>query len=246
MKAVVLAAGRGTRLRPLTDVTPKPMIDLWGRPILEHVLRGLALAGLREVGIVTAYLGEQIEDYFAGGARLGLSLSYYRQTEKPGTVGAVLAAERFVGEEPFFACFADIITDYTVYKGVLDSFAAEPCDALLALNWVDDPSAGSAVYVEGTRIVRQIEKPAPGTSTTHWNQAGIFVYGPEMLRAMRRVTPSPRGEYELPSATQILLSENRLVRGYLMPRDTLWSDVGTLEELERLNALAGTQPGPLF
>jgi dTDP-glucose pyrophosphorylase len=138
-------------------------------------------------------------------------------------------------------CFSDIMTDFSVYQGMLKSYQVNPCDALLALNWVEDPSAGAAVYEEANRIIRLVEKPAPGTSTTHWNQAGIFVFGPEMLNALNRVTPSARGEYEITSATQILLSENRSVRAYPISKEMLWSDVGTLEELERLNNLAGSR-----
>lgn len=240
MKGIVLAAGKGTRLRPITETIPKPLVPVWGRPILEHILRGLSQSGVREIAIVTGYLGDQIKEYFKDGSALGLSLSYYEQSEKPGTAGAVLAAQDFFEDEPIFVCFADILVDSSVYFGLIKDYTKDPCDEMLALNWVEDPSAGSAVYLENSRITKIIEKPPVGTSSTHWNQAGIFVYGPEMLTALKQVTPSPRGEYEIPSATQKLLAEGKVVRGYPMPKGSFWSDVGTLQELERLSKLGGS------
>jgi len=236
VKAVILAAGKGTRLRPITDTMPKPLVRIGGRALLEYILLGLAGAGVRQAAVVTGYLAEQVEGYFGAGERVGMRLSYFRQREMTGTATAALLCEEFVGGEPFLMTWADILLYWQGYREVVGLFAAERPEMVLGLNWVEDPAAGAAVYLEGDRITDIIEKPAPGTSTTHWNNAGVMVLSPSIFPAARALAPSPRGEYELPQAVRHLLQAGARTLGVRF--SGLWSDVGTPQELERLNVLA--------
>jgi hypothetical protein len=136
-----------------------------GRPILEHILRGLKAAGIGEAAVVVGHLGEQIEAHFGGGAGLGMALGYRRQTRLDGTARAALLARDLLQEEPFVLTWGDILTDWANYRRLLETFRADPCDALLGLNEVDDPAAGAAVYREGDRVSDIVEKPPPGTSS---------------------------------------------------------------------------------
>ncbi|HVM97919.1 MAG TPA: nucleotidyltransferase family protein [Candidatus Acidoferrales bacterium] len=230
MLAVVLAAGRGTRMGALTAATPKPMLRLRGRPILEHILRGLGGAGVRTVVIVTGYLGEQIEEYFGDGDKVGLGIVYRHQGNAEGTARALLLAGDVAGDEDVVVSWGDVVIQPDEYRALIDDFCRTPCDALLSLNRTDDPWRGAAVYVDDRwQVTRLIEKPPRGTSTTTWNNAGVFVASSLLFEYAERLQPSARNEYELPQAIAAMVSDGRVVRGH--PLRGFWSDLGTAQDL---------------
>lgn len=230
MKGVILAAGRGTRMGALTATMPKPLLPLRGRAIIEHILAGFRSAGVEEIVIVVGYRGEQIEAALADGSRLGLRLYYRRQPRADGTARAVLLARDVVGDEPFLLSWGDIVIDFGEYAALGREFQARPCDLLLSLNHVDDPWRGGAVYVDDDyRVTRLIEKPEPGTSTTHWNNAGLFIHTRLVFEYAERMQPSARGEYELPQAIAAMIAAGCRVQAY--PLRGYWSDLGTPEDL---------------
>ena len=234
--AVVLAAGRGTRMGALTATTPKPLLAVAGEPIVARVLRGLARAGVRRAVVVTGYLGEQIEAALGDGHALGLALAYRRQERPDGTARALLLAEDLIGGAPFALSWGDILVPTAFYGELLAAFARQPCDAQIAVNAVDDPWRGGAVYVDDEwRVSRLEEKPPRGTSTTGWNNAGIMAFAPVALDYARRLAPSPRGEYELPQAVAQMVRDGRDVRA--VPVRGPWSDVGTPEDLAAAQTL---------
>ncbi len=232
MRAVVVAAGRGNRMMPLTADTPKPLLPLHGRPILEHILRGLRDSGVRDVLVVVKYLAERIEQRFGDGSELGLRVSYVEQTGPMGTGSALLSAEPYVGCEPFMLLWGDVLMGSDNYSRLQATYSRNPCDLLSSLNWMDDPCAGSSNEVEGDRIVRIVEKPAPGTARSNWNQAGLFICTTAVIEAMKACGLSPRGEIEFSAGVQLLLDQGKDVRW--MPVEGLWSDVGTPEILAAL------------
>lgn len=233
-RAVVLAAGRGKRMMPLTANCPKPLIPVAGTPILERVLRGLRRAGIEEAIIVHGYLKEMIEDYFGDGARVDMRLIYREQNPPNGTGGALLQVQDLCGDEPFVLHWGDILISPDNYPEVLADYAQFRPAAVEGLNWVDDPSAGAAVYREGSRVTKIIEKPAHGTSTTNWNNAGVFVLSPKVWPYVHRLTPSPRGELEFTDVLHMLIADGEYVLGHEL--HGLWSDVGTPQIVDQLNA----------
>src|SRR5262245_46251463 len=161
MLAVILAAGRGTRMGDLTARTPKPLLRLRGRPIIEHILLGLRAAGTQEAIIVIGYRGEQIEAHLGDGARLGLRLGYRQQATAEGTARALLLAADAARGQPFMLSWGDIVVDPGNYAAALGAFLSAPTDVMLMLNEVDDPWRGAAVYVDAEwRVTRLVEKPA--------------------------------------------------------------------------------------
>lgn len=237
--AVVLAAGRGTRMGALTAATPKPLLPVAGRPLIEHVLGGFAAAGVRRAVVITGYRGDQIETALGSGARLGLEIIYRRQTQADGTARALLLAESLVGDAPCALSWGDVLVPASFYTEFVDAFAQRPCDAQVAVNDVDDPWRGAAVYVAGDgRVYRLVEKPPRGTSTVRWNNAGVLMITPLVFDYARRVGPSPRGEHELPQAIAQMVRDGREVRA--VPVRGPWCDVGTPADLataERLFAV---------
>ena len=235
-KAVLLAAGRGSRLGALTENQPKPLLSVAGRPIIVHILDGLRRAGIEEITVITGYLGDVLERELGNGEASGLNLRYVRQENLNGTARALALARDWLGDEQFFAGWGDILVRPENYRRVIR--AARLADAAIAVNDVDDPRAGAAVYVDEAKIVQRIvEKPARGTSTTRWNNAGLSVVGMSIWAEIDRLQPSERGEYELPRAVAALVAGG--ARVVAVPVEGEWFDVGTAEDLERARAEFG-------
>jgi dTDP-glucose pyrophosphorylase len=234
-KAVVLAAGRGKRMGELTDDLPKPMLPVNGKPMLQHVLEALAAAGVEQAALVVGYRREVILDHFAG---YGLPLTFLTQEVPNGTGTATLLAREFAGADPFLLTFGDILCSPAEYTG-LGNQLREDTDAVAGVKWVDDPWRGAAVYVdEDCTVTRILEKPAPGTSTTNWNSAGLYAFRQSVFPELERLPLSPRGEYELTTAVETLVSSGRRVRIHAIQHE--WRDVGTPEDLNAVRQ----QPPP--
>jgi UDP-N-acetylglucosamine diphosphorylase / glucose-1-phosphate thymidylyltransferase / UDP-N-acetylgalactosamine diphosphorylase / glucosamine-1-phosphate N-acetyltransferase / galactosamine-1-phosphate N-acetyltransferase len=224
-KAIVLAAGRGTRMGPLTEDIPKPMLPVAGKPLLEHILGGLAEAGITSVLLVVGYRRDLIEKHFASWP---VRIEYRVQEKLEGTARAVALGRDFAAGEPCLVTFGDIVCRPGDYRGMVDAFRPGVA-AVVGARWVDDPWQGAAVYADGGEVTRIVEKPARGTSTTNWNSAGLYVFAPEIFDYLDRVGVSSRGEYELTSAVEALIADRKRLVLYGVKGD--WRDVGRPEDL---------------
>ncbi len=235
-RAVLLAAGRGTRLGELTEKIPKPMLDVGGKPIIVRILDGLLTAGIDDVTIITGHAGDVLEYELGNGGDSGLTIRYARQHQIDGTARALALAREHLGNEPFFFAWGDVLVQPHDYRSVIR--ASRMADAAIAVNYVRDPWAGAAVYIDSEDgagvITRIIEKPPRGTSTTHWNNAGFGVLTSAIWEHIDRLQPSSRGEYELPQAIAALVESGATVRS--VPVEGPWFDIGTPEELEAARA----------
>ncbi len=235
-KAVLLAAGRGTRLGAITANYPKALIEVGGRPVIAQILGGLRRAGIEEITIVTGHHAGLVEAELGNGGHEGLRLRYVQQEHLEGTARALVLAREWLGGEQFFFGFGDILVQPENYRRVLT--ASRIADAVIAINEVDDPWAGAAVYVDDAwRVTRIVEKPERGSSTTPWNNAGFGVLGPAIWEQTDRLRPSARGEYELPEAIAGLVAAGAVVRAVAV--EGPWFDIGTPEELEAARAAFG-------
>jgi len=234
--AVLLAAGRGTRMGALTADTPKPLLEVAGRPIIEHILDGLVRAGVERVVVVTGHCAERIEATLGGRPAPGragvLEIVYCRQERPEGTARALLLTEPLMRGAPFLLGWGDVLVEPGFYREFAEAFAQRPCDAQLAVNETEDPCAGAAVYVDDDwRVTGLIEKPPRGTSTTRWNNAGLFALTDVIFDYARRLIASSRGEYELPQALARMVEDGLGVRA--CPIHGYWCDVGTPADLAR-------------
>lgn len=233
-KAVLLAAGRGSRMGELTRQVPKPLLPIQGRPMILHILDRLQAAGVTHVHMITGFLAEEMEQ---AASQHALPISFTRQNEVNGTGAAALLARQWAGEDRFVLTFGDILAESAHYAGMLGAAAAGP-DAVLAARYVADPYQGAAIYADAEfRILRIVEKPELGTSSTHWNSAGVYVCGPEVFGELERIPLSPRGEYELTSAFTQMLDRGKHLR--LFPLDGQWLDVGRPEDLKTAAEIVG-------
>jgi NDP-sugar pyrophosphorylase family protein len=231
-RAVILAAGKGTRMGAITHEIPKPMLPIQGKPMLEHILDRLAAAGVEHFFLVVGYHHELIEQHFQNWR---LPVEFRLQEPVNGTGSAARLAKNFVTAQPFLLTYADILCDpaeYTRAGKILEQHPA--CAAAVAVKAVDDPWQGAAVYEENGRIRQIIEKPRKGASTTHWNSAGFYAFRPVLFDYLDRIQPSARNEYELTSALDLMLDGGLELR--ISPIAGGWRDVGRPEDLAALNA----------
>lgn len=237
MKALILAAGEGTRLGELTAGLPKALVPVHGRPILEYLVENVRAAGCKDVALVIGRGGDAIISHFGDGSSFGVRMTYVDQSNLPyGTGSAVHAARDWAADEPFLMTFGDVIVSLENYPAIIRDFEADPCGAVIALNWVEDPCSGAAVYVdESLRILKVVEKPPPGSAETHWNQSGLFVFSPAIFEFTKDLKPSWRGEHELVDAIQAMIAAGHIVRGHELKG--YWCDAGTPEGLAEARRL---------
>lgn len=237
MKGVLLAAGRGTRLRPQTDTIPKPLLKVGGKPILTWIIEGLRNAGIQSLSIIVGHLADQIEAYYGDGSALGVSLRFHHQTVRNGTARAVLPAAGDIDNTPFFLGYGDILVDPVNYIRLTAFHRAHPDDAVIT-GWPSDtPWTGGVLQVQrdarGHRLTGLVEKPPKDKLPGNLINAGLMILQPEILHCIRQVRPSPRGEYEL---TDALLDYAQRYYMHVMTIESFWSDIGTPEKLAATDA----------
>jgi NDP-sugar pyrophosphorylase family protein len=230
-KAVILAAGRGTRMRELTDDLPKPMIPVHGRPILLHILEGLKAAGVTQFLLVVGYREDVVRAFFGDGTSFGVQVHYVTQVVQDGTGRVVELARDFAGSDPFVLSYGDILVDPANYRRLVQLGTEE---AVLSVKLNEDVSKGGAVFVnERFELTDLREKPRPGEPTSPWYNAGVYTFRPSIFEHTARLEKSPRGEYELTDAIRTLAQSGSVVQAFELQGD--WADVRDPEVLAQLN-----------
>lgn len=231
-RAVILAAGKGTRMGDMTRQTPKPLLPIRGRPMLEHILERLARAGIERFFLVTGFQHELIEEHFRNWP---LPIEFRLQDPVNGTGSAARLAKDFADAQPFLLSYADILCEAAEYVRCAEVLERNrDAAAVVAVKAVEDPWQGAAVYEQDGRVRQIVEKPPKGESTTHWNSAGFYAFRPVVFEYLERLEPSPRNEYELTSALDEMLQNELEVRISAIVGE--WRDVGRPEDLSALNA----------
>lgn len=225
MKAVLLAAGEGIRLLPITATRPKHLIQVGGKPILQFTLEAVKNAGITEVTIITHYMGDAIRDYFKDGEKLGLDISYVEQKEILGTGNAAAVAEPYV-DGNFVLIYGDLLFGADVVKDTLGLFEMGKTDAVVGVIPVDNPENYGIIELDQKkRVKRIVEKPTAGTAPSNLANAGVYVFSPCIFDKIRQTKASPRGEWELTDALTLLADEGKTVlAAELLKND--WFDVG--------------------
>src|SRR6266498_3955142 len=240
-KAVVLAAGRGTRMRELTNDVPKPMIEVRGKPVLQHIVEGLRDAGVRRFIIIVGYHAEAVRNFFGNGQRHNVDIEYTTQTVQDGTGRVVNLARSFAGDSPFILSYGDILVSPVNYKRVVD--LPDDVEAIITVTRGEDVSKGGAVFVnEQMELVDLREKPKPGEAQ-RWSElsqhavpfynAGLYAFRPSIFEFSAKLKLSPRGEYELTDAIRDLAHSGNKVKAVELTGE--WADVRDPEVLARLN-----------
>jgi UDP-N-acetylglucosamine diphosphorylase / glucose-1-phosphate thymidylyltransferase / UDP-N-acetylgalactosamine diphosphorylase / glucosamine-1-phosphate N-acetyltransferase / galactosamine-1-phosphate N-acetyltransferase len=231
-KAVLLAAGRGTRMRDLTESLPKPMLEVRGKPVLQHIVEGLRDNGLTNLLVVVGWRADAVKEFFGDGSKLGVRIQYETQTVQDGTGRVVALATDFVGDDSFVLSYGDILVPAENYQRVCA--AHSEAEAVVTVKRSDDVSQGGAVFVnEKFELTDLREKLKPGEPTSPWYNAGIYAFRPSIFDYIAKLRPSPRGEYELTDAVRELALAGKKVQALEIAGD--WADVRDPEILARLN-----------
>jgi len=231
-KAVVLAAGRGTRMRELTNELPKPMIKVRGKPVLQHILEGLRDAGIREFFIIVGYRADAVQNFLGDGSRYKIAIQYENQVVQDGTGRVVDLARNFAENSAFILSYGDILVNPQNYKSIVD--LPDDIEAIITVMRGEDVSKGGAVFLnERMELLDLREKSPPGKATSPWYNAGIYAFRPSIFEFTAKLQPSPRGEYELTDAIRDLAHSGKKVKALELTGE--WADVRDPEILAQLN-----------
>lgn len=227
MKAVILAAGQGKRLRPITETIPKAMARVCGKPMLEIILKQLHANGITEAVLVVHYKKEQIEQYFGNEYR-GMKLHYAEQKEMKGTGDAVLTAAPYIDGE-----FLVIACDTIFPTQLIARIKENPSPCVLTVCEVSDARRFGVIETEGKKITGIVEKSEdPPTNLANFS---VYKFPKHILELCATLEPSPRGEYEITDAIQMLIDEGIRCEFELV-KDCL--DIGTHEQLQQAQEIA--------
>ncbi len=229
MRAVILAAGEGTRMRPLTENRPKVMLPIANKPLLEHLIDAARAAGISDITLIVGYKKEAIREYFGDGRSFGVRIDYVVQEKQMGTGHAFgLAAVACHGR--FLALNGDVLVSDRHIKKLM----ARNMDAVITVKKVADPQAYGVIETDGDLVRRILEKPRdPPTDLAN---AGIYLFNASIFDAIAETKLSPRGEIEVTDALQHLIDTGKQVGFEVM--DEAWLDVGRPWELLTANEMA--------
>ncbi len=229
MKAVILAAGKGTRLLPLTEMIPKAMVLINGKPMLQILLEQLKSTGIKDILIVTHHHKEKIENYFKDGAEWGVALRYRFQQKMKGNADALLSAKSFIGGERFLCIACDSLFETSLLPRIIE----QKSTGVLTCKPVLDARCYGIVLTEGNNVRKIIEKPEqPPSNLANFS---VYILPADIFSACRGLSPGLKGEHLLTDAIQQLI-DNGTDFSYVTSDHIL--DIGTLEQLEEAQQLA--------
>jgi dTDP-glucose pyrophosphorylase len=245
MKAVILAAGKGTRMRELTSELPKPMLRLQGKPILERIIEGIVAAGIEEIFVVTGWRADVIENYFGDGEKFSARIAFGRQLVQDGTGKAPELAKNFISDSPFLLTYGDILVPPATYPQMLRRFGEGDFAGVITVTRGEDVTKGGLNFFdEQFRLKRLVEKPSPEQLEQLWHDgwlkpgdpawynAGIYIFRPAIFEFTARLQKSLRGEYELTDAISAMIATGKKLAG--LEIQGRWVDVRDPETLAKL------------
>jgi NDP-sugar pyrophosphorylase family protein len=239
MKAVILAAGKGTRMGDLTADLPKPMLPVEGKPVLEHIVEGLRdEAGITEIFIITGWRGQVIRDHFGDGSRFKVRVAYGEQVIQDGTGKAPELAKDWVGRDKFLLTYGDILLrPATDYKLLAESFREDGVIAVKKISKEELSKGGAVVLNEDGFMTQLVEKaPVDQIPENAFYNAGIYLLTPEIFVHTAKLEKSPRNEYEFTDALKALIKSGARLRGVTLRGE--WADVRDPAVLAELNSRA--------
>jgi dTDP-glucose pyrophosphorylase len=222
---VIMAGGLGTRLYPLTKETPKPMLPINGKPILERIIEKLISQGFQNFYISINYLGEQIKNYFQNGEKWDISIKYIEETKRLGTAGALYQLEKII-KEPFIVMNGDIITDLDFRSFLKFHLQTDSLATMCLYKQIHQIPFGVVEFDTDFRITSMLEKP----KNEYYVNMGIYTVSPMVLKYIPE-----NNHYDMPTLFQNLIDDSKKTRVFVF--DGLWNDIGRVEDYKSANII---------
>lgn len=224
MKALILAAGLGKRLKPLTSNTPKPLLFVGGRPFLSHTIEALRENGIKDICILTGWKSMKIRDFYGSGSDFGVNISYLEQKELKGTASAVSCSEACMNE-PFVCINGDVLTSKEDISKLIECYNDTKSEVMGVVEVSDASSFGSVS--EDNSILTGIKEKSD-TPLSNLINSGLFVFTPEIFNYIHQTPLSCRGEYEITDSIMMATKEKEV---HTVKLSGLWMDIGTPQDL---------------
>ena len=223
MKAIILAGGLGTRLRPLTNTTPKPLLPIKGKPIIEHAINNFKKHGIKDIILSVGYKADKIKEYFGDGSKLGVNISYCIEDEPLGTGGAIKKATERI-KEPFLLLWGDNLMDININK-LIETHKKNNAKITMTLTPREDVEHFGVAKLEGEKILSFVEKPKREEAPSNLINAGAFVINPEALNIL------PEGKSNIERECFEILAKQGVVYAYKHPSQ--WFPTDNLEKYKK-------------
>ncbi|WP_404806071.1 bifunctional sugar-1-phosphate nucleotidylyltransferase/acetyltransferase [Methanobrevibacter smithii] len=232
LKAMILSAGEGSRMRPLTLTKPKTMLPVAGKPIIQYNIESLRDNGITDILLIVRYKEEMVRNYFGDGSDFGVNIFYKTQKDFLGTANAISYGEDFI-DDSIIVLNGDIILDDEIIHEIIKKYNYLTPDTLMLLTEVEDPSAFGVVEIENGNIKSIVEKPKREEAPSNLVNAGIYIFNKDIFDKIRKTEISERGEYEITDSVSLQIKDNKTVIGHKTSKD--WIDVGRPWELIEVN-----------
>ncbi|MFH1283612.1 MAG: glucose-1-phosphate thymidylyltransferase [bacterium] len=241
MKALVLAGGKGSRLRPITHTSAKQLIPVANKPILFYGIEAIKEAGITDIGFIIGDNGNEIISAVGDGSRWGIKATFIEQEAPLGLAHAVKIAEDYIAEEPFLMFLGDNLLKNGI-KSVVDDFKSNSPNAQILLAKVKNAQDFGVAELSGKKVVKLVEKPKKPKSDLAL--VGVYLFDKNIFKAVNSIKPSKRGELEITDAIQYLIDNKYKVDSYKV--DGWWKDTGKLEDIIEANRLFLDTVNPLI
>ena len=232
MKAIILSAGEGSRMRPLTLTKPKTMLPVAGKPIIQYNIESLRDNGITDILLIVRYKEEMVRDYFGDGSDFGVDITYKTQRDFLGTADAISYGEDFI-EDSVIVLNGDIILDNEIIGEIIEKYNQMKPDTLMVLTEVDNPSAFGVVEIKDGKVKNIVEKPKKGEEPSNLVNTGIYIFNKDIFEKIKKTELSERGEYEITDSLSMQIEDGKEVVGHKTNKD--WIDVGRPWELIEVN-----------
>jgi len=235
MKGLIPAAGKGTRLEPITLAIPKELLMVGDKAVIEHVIDSMKLVGITDITIVVGWRKHAILDYLGSGERIGVKLTYVVQDRRDGLAKAVASGEHIIGKESFLVVLGDnFFYPKTFLQDIIDFHNKVSSDATIGVAEVENPTRHGMIKPgENNKIADIIEKPPREKSPSNLGCMGVYVFEPIIFDAIKRTKPGLNGEYQLTDSIKILIEDGCKV--FYRKIEGKHIDVGTIEDFKKAN-----------
>ena len=235
MKGLIPAAGRGTRLEPITLAIPKELLMIGDKAVIEYVIEAMKTVGITDITIVVGWRKHAILDYLGSGDRLGVNLSYVVQDKRDGLAKAVQTGEKILKDDTFVVILGDdFFYPASFLKEIIEFHKQKKADATIGVAEVKDVTRHGIIKTEGDKIIDLIEKPTIKEAPSNLGCMGVYVFNPSIFEAIKKTKPGYNNEYQLTDSIKILVNEGKKVLYKTISGEHI--DVGTLDDYKKANA----------